>query len=372
MHNTMKAHKKCPVIFLLLLDVLIAALLVLVVYYTVYELPVAYSYDSVKAQATVSKQTSGLSLLEQSAVVTAEISSNQTSSLPAVEEGTTAATDISSSQSADIPAPENITSKDWKLKFAEHFTSEIVFTDTSYSSPNLSVDISEHTMDSGDDIVTYYIADIYLADISCLQTRFAYDTYGNYKQSLSDMSSEVGAVLAMNGDSYCFNLKHLNGLLVRNGTVYRTNQTTADICVLYNDGSMITSSPGNFDAQQAVDGGALQTWIFGPKLLDDSGKALTEFNTWDYIRKSHPRSAIGYYEPGHYCFVVVDGRQTGYSRGMTLSELAAVFENLGCAAAYNLDGGHTTFMTLNSAVVNQPYKPKKTISDCIYICEPSN
>lgn len=211
-----------------------------------------------------------------------------------------------------------------------------------------------------------------MANISCFQTHFAYDTYGGNTQSLSNMSSEVGSILAMNGDSYRFNLKHLNGLLVRNGTVYRTNPTTADICVLYKDGTMATSSPNDFNAQQAVDGGALQTWVFGPKLLDHNGKALTQFNTWDYIRKSHPRSAIGYYEPGHYCFVAVDGRQAGYSRGMTLQELATVFENLSCTAAYNLDGGHTTFMTLGNNVVNHPYKPTKTITDCIYICEPAN
>ncbi|MDD4510053.1 MAG: phosphodiester glycosidase family protein [Oscillospiraceae bacterium] len=351
MHETVNIHRRCPLALLLFVDILITALLVSVVYYTVYELPTVYSRDSVMAPI---------------------ISSSQTSSQPMPQESTAAVAGISSNQTAETSALEETAPEDWKTKFAEHFTSEIVSTDTSYSSPNLSVDITKHTLGSGKNTVTYYIADIYMADISCFQTRFAYDTYGNYKQSLSDMSSEVGAVLAMNGDSYCFNLKYLNGLLVRNGTVYRTNQTTADICVLYRDGSMITSSPSDFDAQQAVDGGALQTWVFGPKLLDDSGKALTTFNTWDYIRKSHPRSAIGYYEPGHYCFVVVDGRQTGYSRGMTLPELAAVFENLGCTAAYNLDGGHTTFMTLNSAVVNQPYKPQKTISDCIYICEPSN
>jgi exopolysaccharide biosynthesis protein len=40
------------------------------------------------------------------------------------------------------------------------------------------------------------------------------------------------------------------------------------------------------------------------------------------FKVKNPRSAIGYYEPGHYCFIVVDGRQNGYSDGMTLDELA--------------------------------------------------
>ena len=132
---------------------------------------------------------------------------------------------------------------------------------------------------------------------------------------------------------------------------------------------MKTYSPDQFDLQQVMRDGAYQSWIFGPKLLDGQGKALTSFNTWDYIRKAHPRSAIGYYEPGHYCFVVVDGRQKGYSRGMTLPELARVFEDLGCSAAYNLDGGHSTFMTMDGHVVNRPYKSSHEIVDCLYFGE---
>ena len=124
-----------------------------------------------------------------------------------------------------------------------------------------------------------------------------------------------------------------------------------------------------FDVQQVMQDGAYQSWTFGPNLLDENGKALSSFNTWDYIRQTHPRSAIGYYKPGHYCFVVVDGRQSGYSRGMTLPELARVFEDLGCSAAYNLDGGHSTFMTIGDQVVNRPYKPGHQIVDCLYFGE---
>ena len=221
--------------------------------------------------------------------------------------------------------------------------------------------------------MTYYVADVYMADLSSFQTEFAGGQYSpdGQREHLDAMSRRVGAILAMNGDSYCFNRSHCNGLLVRNGTVYRNNPTTQDICVLYQDGTMVTYGPNQFDPQAALEQGILQTWIFGPRLLDDRGKALTSFDTWDYIKKTHPRTALGYYEPGHYCFVTVDGRQPGYSRGMSLPELAKVFEDLGCTAAYNMDGGHTVFMTKEGQYVNHSYKPSKTISDCICICEPT-
>ena len=269
-------------------------------------------------------------------------------------------------------APEQAQPLSLRDKFAEHFTDTVVSTDTAYSSPDLSVEVTQHTQGSGSDTVTYYVADVYMADMSSFRTEFAggaYDPDGQ-REHLNTMSRRVGAVLAMNGDSYCFNRSHCNGLLVRNGTVYRFNPTTQDICVLYQDGTMATYSSDQFDPQAALERGILQTWIFGPRLLDDNGKALADFDTWDYIKKVHPRTALGYYEPGHYCFVTVDGRQSGYSRGMSLLELAQVFEELGCAAAYNMDGGHTVFMTLQDQYVNHSYKPSKTISDCICICEP--
>lgn len=44
-------------------------------------------------------------------------------------------------------------------------------------------------------------------------------------------------------------------------------------------------------------------------------------------------------------------------------------EQLGCKAAYNLDGGHCSFMTLQNQVANNPYKPEHRIEDGIFITE---
>ena len=79
----------------------------------------------------------------------------------------------------------------------------------------------------------------------------------------------------------------------------------------------------------------------------------------------NPRSAIGYFAPGHYCFVVVDGRQKGYSEGMSLDELASTLASLGCQTAYNLDGGATAMMVFQGKLVNQPTNGGRTSSDII-------
>lgn len=272
--------------------------------------------------------------------------------------------------------------QDWHKKFADKFTDTVVADDTSYTSPNVSVKLSYHQYDTGKldktsngkhekygTKISYVLADIYVGDITCLQTAFAQDTYGvGYTEKLSDMTSKMKAILAVNGDSYSNDRHRDNGTIIRNGVIYRSRQSEAETCVLNWDGTMYIYNPGELNVQQLIEKGAYQSWIFGPSLLDENGNAKQDFVTWDYIRQSHPRTAIGYYEPGHYCLLLVDGRQDS-SRGMFLDEMAKVFEDLGCKKAYNLDGGHCSFMTFQGKTANHPYKPEHEVADGIFITE---
>lgn len=286
-------------------------------------------------------------------------------------------------EAAGINRDSMATDGDWHEKFADQFTEDIESTPTFYKSPNLSITISTGAYDTGKLDMSeggkhkkygtkwaYTLADIYVGNINCIQTAFAKDTYGiGYEEPLANMSARLGSILASNGDSYSNNRNKDNGMIIRNGVLYRAKSSAAETCVLFKDGSIKIYPPGKLDAQQLLDEGAWQSWIFGPSLLDENGKAKTDFVTWDYIRESHPRTAIGYYEPGHYCILAVDGRQPDYSRGMFLDEMAAIFEQLGCKAAYNLDGGHRTFMTMGEQVINHPYRPYQNVSDGIFIME---
>ena len=62
---------------------------------------------------------------------------------------------------------------------------------------------------------------------------------------------------------------------------------------------------------------------------------------------------------------MVDGRQSGYSDGMTLVELANTFADLGCETAYNLDGGATAMMVFEGSLVNHPTNGGRASSDII-------
>lgn len=75
-----------------------------------------------------------------------------------------------------------------------------------------------------------------------------------------------------------------------------------------------------------------------PVLLRDGVR-----QTWSHddpkARGRHPRTLVGWTASGEVLLVVVDGRQPGYSRGLTLEESADLMAELGAVHAMNLDGG---------------------------------
>ncbi len=236
-----------------------------------------------------------------------------------------------------------------------------------YTDDKVDLTVNKIITGTGADQVTYYVADVKVSNIAYLRTGFASGEYGkNIRESVQDMANDYNAILAMSGDYYG---NSDTSLVIRNGVLYRNDIVGTDICVLFTDGTMKTYSPDEFDVDEVVAAGAWQAWNFGPSLLDDNGDIASSFNTTSYLSSENPRAAIGYIEPGHYMFVTVDGRNEGYSRGVTLSELAGIMSSLGCKVAYNLDGGKSSAMVYDGEYVNQPADGGRTISDIIYIGE---
>lgn len=92
-----------------------------------------------------------------------------------------------------------------------------------------------------------------------------------------------------------------------------------------------------------------------PRLLEGGEEVHQDVNLADsFARARHPRTAVGWDPNGTLFLVAVDGRQEGYSDGMTLGELSAFFRRLGVTEAINLDGGGSTTMVVDGAVVNRP------------------
>ena len=233
-----------------------------------------------------------------------------------------------------------------------------------FKSDSMQLNITKNELGEGNDKITYYTADIYVTSVKQLQTAFANGTFGkNLRETTVQMAEDNNALLAISGDSYGNNE---TGIVVRNGILYRSDTNDAEICVLFLDGTMKIYTPEEFDQEKILECDVWQAWNFGPSLLDN-GSVKTTFQTTSYLNGSNPRCAIGYVGPGHYKFVLVDGRNIGYSKGATMSELAEIMANEGCLLAYNLDGGKSSAMVYQGSYINQPVEGGRTISDIIYL-----
>ncbi|MBT8337248.1 MAG: phosphodiester glycosidase family protein [Gemmatimonadetes bacterium] len=94
-----------------------------------------------------------------------------------------------------------------------------------------------------------------------------------------------------------------------------------------------------------------------PELVDEGSRVgdLGVASNPGFAATRHPRTAVGLdLERQRLWLVVVDGRQGDYSTGMTLPELADLFDALGATEALNLDGGGSSVMLLRGRRVSRP------------------
>lgn len=254
---------------------------------------------------------------------------------------------------------------DFSAVFKDKFTDgEPVQTENSYIGRNVSVTWRRFEDKSTGRFVVYYVADVYIRNTDYFKTARS----SGFSSDVADMAQKNDAIVAINGDY--FGARN-QGTVVRNGQLIRES-VFKDTLVLFKNGVMKVYSKEEFNlgkiqaAAEAEGTSVLDVWSFGPSLLDAEGNAKTEFDS--SVTPANPRSAIGYYEPGHYCLVAVDGRGEGNSTGMKMSELSNLFKELGCSVAYNLDGGKSSVMVWDkgNSTINKPYGGGRSVSDIIY------
>lgn len=248
-----------------------------------------------------------------------------------------------------------------------------VLTATGYSDETTTIEISSVVVGSGRDQVTYYVADVTLTDATDLRAGFANNQFGtNIVEYTSDIAEYYDAIFAINGDYYGF---RDTGIVIRNGVVYRDEPARIGLAI-YTDGTMEVYDETTTSAEELLSAGVYNTLSFGPALVDDgeivSGIEDIEIDTNfgnHSIQGTQPRTGIGVIDENHFVFVVVDGRSSGYSRGVTMNEFAEIFADLGATEAYNLDGGGSSTMYFNGELVNNPLGKGKErgTSDILYI-----
>lgn len=241
-------------------------------------------------------------------------------------------------------------------------------TDTSYSDGNISVTLTEKTVNE----TQVYVADINLSSSDYLKTALAQNSYGtNVTAKTSVTAAENNAILAVNGDYYGANS---SGYVIRNGVVYRDSvredASNGDLAI-YKDGSFKIIYEDQVSADQLVQDGVVNLLAFGPSLVEN-GEISVDTNTEvGQDMSSNPRTAIGIIDENHYIIIVSDGR-TSESKGLSLYQMAEVMKSYGVKTAYNLDGGGSSTLYFNGQVINKPTTggskiSERAVSDIVYI-----
>ena len=241
-------------------------------------------------------------------------------------------------------------------------------TDTSYSDGNISVTLTEKTVNEKQ----VYLADITLSSSDYLKTALAQNSYGtNVTAKTSVTAAENNAILAVNGDYYGANS---SGYVIRNEVVYRDSvredASNGDLAI-YKDGSFKIIYEDQVSADQLVQDGVVNLLAFGPSLVEN-GEISVDTNTEvGQAMASNPRTAIGIIDENHYIIIVSDGR-TSESKGLSLYQMAEVMKSYGVKTAYNLDGGGSSTLYFNGQVINKPTTggskiSERAVSDIVYI-----
>lgn len=248
-----------------------------------------------------------------------------------------------------------------------------VYDDWSYKDSDIDVKIEKKQTGEGADLITYYVADVKLADGADLRTALAKNKFGlNITEDTSTIAAAHDAIFAVNGDYYGF---RKDGVIIRGGVLYR-DEPARDALAIMKNGVLRTYDEKAVSSSSLLADGATNTFSFGPILVKD-GKVAGDFESVKIdtnfgnrtIQGSNPRTGVGMIAPNHYLFVVVDGRMKNYSKGMTLAEFADLFVQYGCSDAYNLDGGGSSTMYFMGRVVNEPLGKgeERGVSDIIYV-----
>ena len=135
---------------------------------------------------------------------------------------------------------------------------------TTYEGETIQITIDQWCYAFNRTSLRFFVANVYVDDPAQLQTAFAGEEYSkSNSEATSAIAERHDAILAVNGDYY--NYKDKNGLVIRNGVLYRDEASTRDQLLIMNDGTFVALPRGTYNAgegQKYIDEGVVQSFTF--------------------------------------------------------------------------------------------------------------
>ena len=161
------------------------------------------------------------------------------------------------------------------------------------------------------------------------------NAYYSDPESPQFISEYYNVVAGVNASFFNMKTGQPTGVCWIDGVNFGTNEYPAFFAIL-TDGSAVIDdrgNAGNYDIWQAVGG---SQWLVR------NGADVTASASGSYNTDRHCRTAVGITAEGKVVTMVLDGRQSPYSIGGSMHEIAQIMLEAGCVAAINLDGGGST------------------------------
>ncbi|MGG5254233.1 phosphodiester glycosidase family protein [Neobacillus sp. SM06] len=181
----------------------------------------------------------------------------------------------------------------------------------------------------------------------------------SYKgEALSDLITENNAIAGINAGGFVDkggtgSGGQMLGIVISNGSVLSGGDRNAPQLVggFLKDGEFIT---GNYSVNQLLKLGVREAVSFGPQLIVNGVNRVSANldGAWGWA----PRTAIGQRQDGSVVMIITDGRfyWDKTHRGASMSDMAHLFEKYNAVNAIAMDGGGSTTMIKDGALLLKP------------------
>ncbi|CAM3754933.1 phosphodiester glycosidase family protein [Cohnella lubricantis] len=176
-------------------------------------------------------------------------------------------------------------------------------------------------------------------------------------EKVTSMVKRTGAIAGVNAGGFADPNWKGNGfqpigVVISQGEVYYEDlgkDKSTQIVGIDKNGKMIA---GKYSIQELMDLGISEAVSFRPRIIvNGKGQIKNHSQGWGIA----PRTVMGQKEDGSILFLIIDGRQPGYSIGADLYDAQQIMLEHGAVIAANLDGGSSTaLVTEGGELVNKP------------------
>lgn len=177
---------------------------------------------------------------------------------------------------------------------------------------------------------------------------------GRYGEQVTTMCKRYNALVCINGGGFVDNTGTGSdiplGYVIDDGEIVWPStgwdNKRGNLIGFNSDGKLLLLS--NSTGNEALDAGMIDGLEFGPFLIVNGKPLEIVGDPWG----KSPRVAIGQRKDGVVLFLVIDGEN--YIDGASLKDVIEVLTRYKAYNAANLDGGHSTSLSINGKLYNNP------------------